>query len=297
MRALGVELPGLSAKKTERRPYPRRTDRPARSSASSPCGSPEKQKVRLSHGLTDTQLKDAHARRRAGAISPPGRSSIELLERRLDNVGLPRGLRHHPGRATAGGARARTHQRKARRYPFLPRHHRRDGERRARSAVTTGPSWRASRDGHGVPPVPRGRQGRRQARVAALPDETSIPFPIAVQLIIEYYYRSGCDEDQGSPRWRARLPRRGAVDERPPSLGASAKQPRSPDAECPWRSSASALAHAVSARGGAEPGASRGDAPASTRLAVRGERPRAAPPRRARRRTRCPHGRGTPWPA
>jgi small subunit ribosomal protein S4 len=27
----------------------------------------------------------------------------------------------------------------------------------------------------------------RQARVAALPDETSIPFPIAVQLIIEYY--------------------------------------------------------------------------------------------------------------
>jgi small subunit ribosomal protein S4 len=86
LRALGCELPGLSRKKIERRPYPPGQHGQARKKLSEyKLRLIEKQKLRMNYGVTERQLRnlmrEAIARQRA-----PGRILLELLERRLDNV-------------------------------------------------------------------------------------------------------------------------------------------------------------------------------------------------------------------
>jgi small subunit ribosomal protein S4 len=88
MRALGIVLPGLSAKSIERRPYPpgqhgqrRATRRPTPYKRQLQ----EKQKLRLNYGVTERQLRNLMRLARKGK----GRTDhtlMELLERRLDNV-------------------------------------------------------------------------------------------------------------------------------------------------------------------------------------------------------------------
>lgn len=188
MRALGVELPGLSARKTERRPYPPGQHGQARKKLSEfALRLREKQKVRLNYGLTDTQLKTLMLEARRSDLAA-GTKLIELLERRLDNVIFRAGFaRTIPAarqlvahghvlingkrvdipsyRVTAGETVSVSEKR---------RDHRTVVEALARTDMEA-PTWLAV------------DKDTRQARVAALPDETSIPFPIAVQLIIEYY--------------------------------------------------------------------------------------------------------------
>ena len=89
MRALGVELPGLSRKSIEKRPHPpgqhgpqvrKRTNRSDYS-----LRLREKQKVRFNYGLSERQLRGLveDATRLKGNT---GVVLIQLLERRLDNV-------------------------------------------------------------------------------------------------------------------------------------------------------------------------------------------------------------------
>lgn len=88
LRALGVDLPGLSSKSMLARPQPPGQHGAQKiSTRKSEFGLQllEKQKLRYNYGLREGQLRRvvADAKRRKGAT---GQNIIELLERRLDNL-------------------------------------------------------------------------------------------------------------------------------------------------------------------------------------------------------------------
>lgn len=88
IRALGVDLPGLSRKTTETRPNP-----PGQHGAKATrrrlsdfgVKLKEKQKLRFNYGLTEKQMRKLIVRARKGN-NPTGDNLLQLLERRLDNV-------------------------------------------------------------------------------------------------------------------------------------------------------------------------------------------------------------------
>jgi small subunit ribosomal protein S4 len=94
MRALGILLPGLSAKSIERRPYPpgqHGQRRAMRRASPFKRQLQEKQKLRLNYGVTERQLRNLMRVARKGK----GRTDhvlMELLERRLDNIVFRAGL-------------------------------------------------------------------------------------------------------------------------------------------------------------------------------------------------------------
>ena len=87
MRALGLELPGLSRKSIERRPYPPGEHGGRRRRRDSVYGQQlkEKQKLKMNYGVSERQMrrliKQAHRSKQE-----TGLKLLELLERRLDNV-------------------------------------------------------------------------------------------------------------------------------------------------------------------------------------------------------------------
>lgn len=88
MRALGVDLPGLSRKSIEARPTPPgQHGNKALRKRHSDFGVKliEKQKIRFNYGLTETQMRRLIVDARKGK-APTGESLVQLLERRFDNV-------------------------------------------------------------------------------------------------------------------------------------------------------------------------------------------------------------------
>lgn len=88
MRALGVDLPGLSRKTIEARPFPpgqhgNKASRKRRSDFGVKLL--EKQKIRFNYGLTETQMRRLILDARKGK-EPTGERFLQLLERRFDNV-------------------------------------------------------------------------------------------------------------------------------------------------------------------------------------------------------------------
>ena len=85
MRALGIELPGLSRKSIENRPYPP-GQHGLKQKRKSDFGKQliEKQKLRYNYGLNERQMRRMMAEARAGKGNT-GEKMLELLERRLDN--------------------------------------------------------------------------------------------------------------------------------------------------------------------------------------------------------------------
>ncbi len=191
MRALNVELPGLSRKKIERRPYPPGQHGQARRKISE-FGRRlmEKQKLRMNYGLGEAQLRRLMAEARRGQGNA-GARLIELLERRLDNVVFRAGFaRTIPAsRQLVGHGHVLVNGRRV----DIASYRVRPGDvvslrERSRalgsvaealgSAAELRPAWLEV------------DETARSARVAALPDETSIPFPITIQLVVEFYSRS-----------------------------------------------------------------------------------------------------------
>ncbi len=192
MRALGVELPGLSRKSIERRAYPPGQHGPAgRRRKQSDYGRQmgEKQKIKFNYGLSERPLRRliTEAFRSRGVYAE---KLVELLERRLDNVVFRAGL-----------------------APTIPA---------ARQLVTHGhividgkrvdiPSYRVKlgqsitikEKSRNLPVIvstveapPIGRptwidldQAKLTAKIIAMPDPTSMPFPVNVRDVIEYYSR------------------------------------------------------------------------------------------------------------
>lgn len=86
MRALGIQLPGLSSKSIEDRPYPP-GQHGLKQKRKSDFGLKlmEKQKLRYNYGLNETQIRRLFVEARHAKM-PTGDKLPELLERRLDNA-------------------------------------------------------------------------------------------------------------------------------------------------------------------------------------------------------------------
>lgn len=188
MRALGVDLPGLSRKTIADRPQPP-GQHGAKQQRKSGFGLQlqEKQKLRFNYGLGERQMRRLvlDARRDQGAT---GNKLAELLERRLDNVVFRAGF--------AGSIPAarqlvnHNHLLVNGRAVNIPSFRVRVGDVisvrpksrellvvRASMAepALTRPEWLAADEANFA------------VTVSHLPDVADIPFPIEMQLVVEYY--------------------------------------------------------------------------------------------------------------
>lgn len=191
MRSVGVELPGLSRKKIERRPYPPGQHGQARRKISE-FGRRlrEKQKLRLNYGLGERQLRRLMSEARRGHGNA-GARLIELLERRLDNVVFRAGFgRTIPAaRQLVGHGHILVNGRRV----DIPSYRVAPGDTialRESSRKLTAVAEALGSAAELRPPWLEVDESARTARVASLPDETSIPFPIEIQLVVEFYSRS-----------------------------------------------------------------------------------------------------------
>jgi small subunit ribosomal protein S4 len=188
MRALGTDLPGLSPKKPERRPYPPGQHGQARKKPSEyALRLHEKQKLRLNYGLTEKQLRNLMQEARNSGTSA-GLKLLELVERRLDNVVFRAGF----ARSIPAARQLVNHG-----------HVLVDGRRldiasyriRSGQTVTLRESSKqlaiinAAKDVASAMLTPwlEVDHAERVAKVLTLPDVNSVPFPIQVQLVVEYY--------------------------------------------------------------------------------------------------------------
>jgi small subunit ribosomal protein S4 len=184
-RAVGVDLPGLTAKTIEKRPYPPGQHGQGRKKFSEyAIRVLETKKVRMNFGLTEAQLRKlvVEARSRPTATS----ALLELIERRLDNVVFRAGLAR-----TIPAARQ------------LVNH----GRVSVNGIKTDIASFRVGRGDTiylvptkaGLPeqrfPVPDWLEvDREQAhiRVCDLPDGLTTLFPVQMKLLIEHYAMARC---------------------------------------------------------------------------------------------------------
>jgi small subunit ribosomal protein S4 len=188
MRALGVELPGLSTNKIERRPYrPGQHGQARRKLSAYALRLMEKQKLRMNYGVTERQLRRLMEEARASKDTT-GNKLVELLERRLDNVVFRAGFAR-----TIPGARQ-----------LVNHGHILVGGRRVDIAsyrVSPGEVISVLESSRALAPVREGAEvaasfqtpwlqvdkDAYRATVTALPDETSTLFPVQVQLVVEFY--------------------------------------------------------------------------------------------------------------
>lgn len=189
LRALGVNLPGLSAKTLDKRPTPPGQHGARRRRTVSNYGKrlKEKQKLRAHYGVTERQLREVAsqaARSRGNAMA----MMVELLERRLDSVVFRAGL----ARTIPAARQLVTHGHisvngKRLSYP-ASRVNQSDvigvigarGEVAVRKqqelgSVLSAPTW-LEVDASAL-----------TAKVAGLPDIDSVPFPVELPLVIEFY--------------------------------------------------------------------------------------------------------------
>lgn len=188
MRALGTELPGLSRKKMERRPFPPGQHGQARRKQSEyGLRLIEKQKLRMSYGLTERQLLSLMVEAHSGKGNT-GERLLEFLERRLDNAVFRAGFAR-----TIPGARQ------------LVRH----GHILVNGSRVDIPSYRIRKDdvievrekSRKLPPVLASlgaspsfetpwlsvEAEHCRATVRELPEPTSVLFAVNVQRVVEFY--------------------------------------------------------------------------------------------------------------
>ncbi len=191
MRALGVELPGLSRKSIERKPYPPGQHGSGRRKKTSDYGRQlsEKQKLKMNYGLSEKPLRRlvTEAFKSRGVFSD---KLLELLERRLDNVVFRAGIAPtipaarqlvNHGHILVNGKRVDIPsfrvkvgqeivvKEKSRKLPVI--------EATVQSPSLALPAWLQ------VEPA------KFSATVTALPDAESVPFPVNVADIVEFYSR------------------------------------------------------------------------------------------------------------
>lgn len=188
MRALGTELPGLSQKKIERRPYPPGQHGQARKKHSEyGMRLMEKQKLRMNYGVTERQLRLLMQEAKS-VVGTTGHKLIEFLERRLDNVVF-----------RAGFARTIPAARQLVNHGHIAV----DGRRTdiASFRVATGQVISVTEKSkklkpiliavETVPPFETSwldvNKDERTATVKTLPDETAVLFPLQIQLVVEFY--------------------------------------------------------------------------------------------------------------
>ncbi len=189
MRALGVSLPGLSRKTIERRPYPPGEHGRARRRKPSDYSRQlkEKQKLRMNYGVGERQFRRLMAEAK-NSRTATGQKLLELLERRLDNVVFRAGFA--PTIPAARQIVSHGHIKVNGRRVNVPSFRVKAGDEitvRDKSkelAMVQGsledmwlsrPEWLDF------------AADSLTATVRDLPDASSVPFPVEVQLVVEYY--------------------------------------------------------------------------------------------------------------
>lgn len=188
MRALATELPGLSPKKIERRPYPPGQHGQGRKKLTEfALRLQEKQKLRLNYGVTERQLRRLVAEARTSATAT-GNKLVELLERRLDNVVFRAGLARtipgarqlvNHGHILVNGKRVDIPSYRVSKGEVVSVHE------RSKNMASIAAAKEIA-DGFQTPWLEVDR-ATLTATVAALPDETAVLFPLKAQLVVEYY--------------------------------------------------------------------------------------------------------------
>ena len=190
MRALGVDLPGLSRKSMQARPQP-----PGQHGTKKVSGRKsefglqlmEKQKLRYNYGVTEKQLRRivGEAKRLRGAT---GDKIVELLERRFDNLVFRAGFA-----PTIPAAR----------QMISHGHFELNGKRAtiASIRVRVGDSFGPTENGKKLdllrstlpdPALERAAwialdEANQVARLTRLPEADAAPFPLDLQRVVEYY--------------------------------------------------------------------------------------------------------------
>lgn len=189
MRALGVDLPGLSRKSIERRPYPPGQHGQARRRKISDFGRQlkEKQKLRLNYGVSEKQMRRYVKQARASKLAA-GQKLLELLERRLDNAVFRAGLAPtipaarqliNHGHVCVNGRRVNIASYQLREGDVIrPR----DKSLKLVCIETSLAELSLSR-----PDWLEYDSKKMTSRVKSSPTADSVPFPMDVQLVIEYY--------------------------------------------------------------------------------------------------------------
>jgi small subunit ribosomal protein S4 len=189
LRALGVNLPGLTAKTLDKRPTPPGQHGARRRRTISNYGKrlKEKQKLRAHYGVTERQLRQVAAqaaRSRGNAMA----TLVQLLERRLDSVVFRAGLaRTIPaarqlvshGHVLVNGKRLSYPSARVRIGDVITIGGAK-GENAVRKqqelgAVLTPPTWLEV------------DSAALSAKVVSLPDIDSVPFPVELPLVVEFY--------------------------------------------------------------------------------------------------------------
>ena len=190
MRALGVDLPGLSRKSKEARPNPpgqhgARAIRRKKSDFGVQLI--EKQKLRFNYGLTERQLRRLMVDARKGK-EPTGDTLLQLLERRLDNVVFRAGFA--PTIVAARQLVTHGHLQLNGKTATIPSMRLRANDEvsmksgRAELAVVV--------ESLKEPALMRPEwltwdEQQKKARIAHLPGAHDVPFPVDVQQVVEYY--------------------------------------------------------------------------------------------------------------
>jgi small subunit ribosomal protein S4 len=188
MRALGTELPGLSPKKPERRPYPPGQHGQARKKLSEyALRLREKQKLRLNYGVSERQLRTLVREARSSGTSA-GLKLLELLERRLDNVVFRAGFaRSIPaarqlvchGHVLVNGHRVDIASFRIAKGQII-------SIREQSQKLALIDNAESVAQSISTPWLDVDRPARK-AVVSVLPDEGSVLFKVQVQLVVEYY--------------------------------------------------------------------------------------------------------------
>ena len=188
MRALGTELPGLSPKKIEKRPYPPGQHGQGRKKLTEfALRLQEKQKLRLNYGITEGQLRSlvSEAKRVKTAT---GHKLIELLERRLDNIVFRAGFARtipgarqlvNHGHILVNGKRLDIASYRVSKGEVISVREKSKGFALIGAAKEIADSFQTAW-------IEVDRTALT-ATVTQLPDETAILFPIRSQLVVEYY--------------------------------------------------------------------------------------------------------------
>lgn len=190
MRALGIDLPGLSRKTIETRPTPpgqhgNKASRKRRSDFGVKLV--EKQKIRFNYGLTERQMRILILDARKGK-EPTGERLLQLLELRLDNVVFRAGFA-----PTGIGAR----QLVSHGHVLL------NGQRADIPSIRLklGDQISLKTSSLSIPMVVetlnnmplarpewlRWEEQKKSITVAHLPSTDDVPFPVDVQQVVEYY--------------------------------------------------------------------------------------------------------------
>lgn len=188
MRALGTELPGLSRKTIENKPYPPGQHGQAAGRKSSfGVQLIEKQKLKYNYGLTERQMRRMMTEARASRDNT-GEKMLELLERRLDNFVFRAG--YAPTLLTARQLVGHRHVILNGRAATIASIRVKTGDEimlKIRALAIP-----AVIDALASPPLTRPEwiafdETTRAARVTRLPMAEEVPFPIAIQQVVEYY--------------------------------------------------------------------------------------------------------------